>query len=336
MDNSAASRPLPTVADVRAAAARLAPHAVRTPLLVNADLNAAVGGTVLVKAEPLQRTGSFKFRGAFNRLSQLDGPERAAGVVAWSSGNHAQGVAAAAQILGVPACIVMPADAPAIKVAGTRKLGAEVVFYDRATEDREAIARAIAQKRGAVIVPSYDDPDIIAGQGTIGLELMQQADAMGYAVDDVIVPASGGGLIAGIGLAVKAARPQACMFVAEPQGYDDHVRSLAAGTRVANASTANALCDALLARMPGDLTWQLNAEMLSGGYAVSDAAVRTAMRFAYETLKLVIEPGGAVALAALLSGAHCARGRIVAVIASGGNVDATVFAEALMETTRAS
>ena len=329
------SRRLPTIADVRAAAARLAPHAVRTPLLINADLNAAVGGTVMVKAEPLQRTGSFKFRGAFNRLSQLKDKERAAGVVAWSSGNHAQGVAAAAQILAVPATIVMPSDAPEIKVAGTRKFGAEIVFYDRATEDREAIARAIARERQAVIVPSYDDPDIIAGQGTIGLELMEQAAAMGLAVDDVIVPASGGGLIGGIGLAVKAARPEARMFVAEPVGYDDHVRSLAAGTRVSNASTANAFCDALLARTPGALTWQLNSNALSGGYAVSDAAVRAAMRFAFASLKLVIEPGGAVALAALLSGAHAARDRVVAVIASGGNVDATVFADALSESTRA-
>ncbi len=315
---------------------RLAPYAVRTPLLISEDLNAAVGGTVLIKAEPLQRTGSFKFRGAFNRLSQLNAAERAAGVVAWSSGNHAQGVAAAAQILGMPATIVMPADAPEIKVAGTRKLGAEVVFYDRATEDREAIARRIAQERGAVIVPSYDDPDIIAGQGTIGLELMEQAQTMGFTIDDVIVPASGGGLIAGIGLAVKAARPAAQMFVAEPEGYDDHVRSLAAGTRVANASTANALCDALLARMPGDLTWQLNANTLSGGYGVNDTAVRTAMRFAFASLKLIVEPGGAVALAAVLSRAHAAKGRVVAVIVSGGNVDSEIFGAAIRESTRAS
>jgi len=289
---------------------------------------------VLIKPETLQRVGAFKFRGAYNRLVQLSPEEKKRGVVAFSSGNHAQGVALAAKLLGMPALIVMPADAPAIKVSGTRKFGAEVVFYDRATEDREAIARGLAAQRGAVIVPSYDDPDIIAGQGTLGLELMEQAKAMGLSVDDVIVPASGGGLVGGIGIAVKGLRPAARLFVAEPALYDDHVRSLAAGRRVANTSTANALCDALLAPAPGELTWRLNATALNGGYTVSDAEVRNAMRFAFEALKLAVEPGGAVALAAVLSGAHAARGRVTAVILSGGNVDAAVFAEALMQSAR--
>jgi threonine dehydratase len=334
MPNDPDTIPLPTLTDVEAAAHRLAGKAVLTPLLPCPALDARTAGTILMKAEPLQRTGSFKFRGAFNRLACLDPAARAAGVVAWSSGNHAQGVAAAASLLGIPALIVMPADAPAIKIAGTRALGAEIVFYDRATEDREQVARTIALSRGATIVPSYDDPYVIAGQGTIGLEIMAQAAELGLAVDDVIVPASGGGLAAGIGIAVKAARPAARLFVAEPEHYDDHVRSLAAGRRCANASAANAFCDALLARTPGVLTWRLNQRQLSGGYAVSDAAVRDAMVFAFSHMKIVVEPGGAIALAALLSGAHDARGRVTAVVLSGGNIDEASFCEALSHATR--
>ena len=325
---------LPTFADVEAAAVRLrdmaAGVAIITPLLRSAELDKRTNARVLLKAEPLQFTGSFKFRGAFNRLSQLNAQERQAGVVAWLSGNHAQGVAAAAKLLGIPATIVMPADAPAIKIANTRNLGAEVVTHDRLTEDRETIARGIAAKSGAVVVPSYDDPHIIAGQGTVGLELMAQAKGLNLTVDDVIVPASGGGLIAGIGLAVHHANPAAKVYVAEPAGYDDHRRSLAAGQRQRNASTANALCDALLVATPGELTWALNRTALSGGYAVSDAEVQKAMAFAFEHLKIVVEPGGAVALAALLAGHHPGtqggRRRAVGVVLSGGNVDAATFA----------
>ena len=320
---------LPTFADVEAAATRLhdmsAGAAVVTPLLRSSELDKRTGATVLLKAEPLQLTGSFKFRGAFNRLAQLDARERAAGVVAWSSGNHAQGVAAAAKLLGIPATIVMPADAPAIKMANTRNLGAEVVTYDRITEDREAISRRIAAERGATVVPSYDDPHIIAGQGTVGLELMAQARNMNLVVDDVIVPASGGGLIAGIGLAVHQANPAAKVYVAEPAGYDDHCRSLATGTRQRNASTANALCDALLAATPGELTWALNRTALSGGYAVTNLEVQKAVAFAFEALKIVVEPGGAVALAALLAGHHIGRKRTVGIVLSGGNVDTATF-----------
>ena len=309
---------LPTFADVEAAAVRLRGEAV--------DLDRRVGGTVLLKAEPLQRTGSFKFRGAFNRLVQLSPAERKTGVVAWSSGNHAQGVAAAAALLDIPAVIVMPADAPALKLAKTRALGAEVVTFDRVTEDREVIARRIAAERGATVVPSYDDPHIIAGQGTLGLELMAQARAMGLRVDDIIAPASGGGLLAGIGIAARVSNPGVKLFSAEPAGYDDHRRSLAAGERQRNASTANALCDALLAVTPGALTWALNEQALTGGYTVSDAEVKAAMVFAFEDLKVVVEPGGAVALAAVLAGHHAAAGRTVAVVLSGGNVDAGTFA----------
>jgi threonine dehydratase len=324
---------LPTFADVEAASARLRDlsggAAVATPLLRSAVLDSRVNATVLVKAEPLQRTGSFKFRGAFNRLAQLKPDERRAGVVAWSSGNHAQGVAAAAALLGMPATIVMPSDAPAIKVANTRALGADVVIYDRVTEDREAIARRIAADRGPVVVPSYDDPHVIAGQGTLGLELMAQARGLGLAVDDVIVPAGGGGLIAGVGLAVRHANPSARIYAAEPAGYDDHRRSLISGRRESNPSTANALCDALLAPTPGALTWALNRTALAGGYAVTDAEVCRAMAFAFETLKIVVEPGGAVALAALLAGHHGGAGRTIAVVLSGGNVDPATFAACL-------
>jgi len=323
---------VPTFADVEAAAARLNGSAVLTPLLRSAALDKRVGATVLLKAEPLQLTGSFKFRGAFNRLVQLSPVERKAGVVAWSSGNHAQGVAAAAGLLGVAATIVMPTDAPAIKMANTRALGAEIVTYDREAEDREAIARGIAATRGAVIVPSYDDPHIIAGQGTLGLELMTQAKAMGLTVDDVICPAGGGGLIAGVGLAVLHANPAARIYAAEPADYDDHKRSLASGQRERNNSSSNALCDALLTPTPGVLTWALNRTALSGGYAVTDAEVYTAMAFAFEALKIVVEPGGAVALAALLAGHHSTAGsprRTVGIVLSGGNVDPGSFVACL-------
>ncbi len=319
----------PTFADVEAAAARLHGTAVVTPLLRCPALDALSGGVVLLKAEPLQLTGSFKFRGAFNRLVQLTPAERQAGVVAWSSGNHAQGVAAAARMLGISATIVMPDDAPAAKLAGTKALGAHVVTYDRLREDREAITGKIAGESGAVVVPSYDDPHIIAGQGTAGLEIVAQTRALGLSVDDVIVPASGGGLIAGVSLAVHAANPAAQIFSAEPQDYDDHRRSLATGVRETNPTTANALCDALLTPTPGILTWEINRRGLTGGYAVSDAEVQAAMRFAFQHLKIVVEPGGAVALAAVLAGRHLLRGpareRTTVVVLSGGNVDHATF-----------
>jgi threonine dehydratase len=324
---------LPTFSDVTAAAARLGGVAVATPLLRSAELDRQCGATVLLKAEPLQRTGSFKFRGAYNRLAQLNDSERRTGVVAWSSGNHAQGVAAAAAMLGIPATIVMPADAPAIKVERTRGYGADIVTYDRATADREAIARDIAAHKRAIIVPSYDDPHVIAGQGTIGLEVMNQARALGLSVDAIIAPASGGGLIAGIGLAARAISADVALFTAEPAGYDDHRLSLIAGARQRNTSTANAFCDALLTSTPGELTWAWNGKTLSGGYAVSDDAVREAMAWAFEALKIVVEPSGAAALAALRAGHHPrSAGPAVAtvvVILSGGNVDRATFRAAL-------
>ncbi|TAL01882.1 MAG: threonine/serine dehydratase [Rhodospirillaceae bacterium] len=321
--------PLPTAADVRAAAARLTGWAANTPLLRNSLLDAATGATVLLKTETLQRTGSFKFRGAFNRLAQLSPHERRAGVVAWSSGNHAQGVAAAAALLGIAATIVMPADAPRLKVERTRALGAKVIPYDRVREDREQIGRTIAAETGAVVVPPYDDPHVIAGQGTVGLEAMAQAAAMGVSIDDILIPASGGGLTAGIAVAVKSERPETRLFTVEPVGYDDHRRSWLSSARERNSSLAPALCDALLAATPGALTWRINRRVLSGGYAVTDSEVRTAMAFGFEVLKLVIEPSGAAALAALLAGHHAATGRVVVVVLSGGNVDGNIFAAVL-------
>ncbi|MGC1303199.1 MAG: threonine/serine dehydratase, partial [Caulobacteraceae bacterium] len=258
----------PTFDDVEDASARLKGHAVETPLVRADALDAAVGGRVFVKAEVLQRTGSFKFRGAYNRLSRLTAAERERGVVAFSSGNHAQGVAAAAGLVGCPAVIVMPADAPVIKVESTRSLGAEVVFYDRFTESREAIAERIAGERGAVLVPSFDDPFIIAGQGTAGLEAIRQLDAAGTRADVLLCPASGGGLVAGIALAFEKLSPQTRLYSVEPEGFDDHARSLAAHERLSNAPGARSLCDALLSPAPGEMTFAINGRRLSGGVSV--------------------------------------------------------------------
>jgi threonine dehydratase len=320
----------PTYDDILRAAARLEGVAVRTPLLGSPALDERVGGRVLIKAETLQRTGSFKIRGAYNRLKQLAemGRERG-GVVAFSSGNHAQGVAAAAGMLGMRSVIVMPSDAPAIKIANTRDLGAAVILYDRWTEDREAIAAAIAADRGATVVPSYDDPGIIAGQGTVGLELAQQAASLGLTLDRVYVPASGGGLAAGIALALAAESPATDIYVAEPAGFDDHARSLAAGARIANDPSRRSICDALLAPLPGALTFAINRERLAGGVTATDDEALTAMAFAFHSLKLVVEPGGAVALAALLAGRIDARGKVVAIVLSGGNVEPALFQRAL-------
>lgn len=320
----------PTFEDVEAAAERLAGWAYPTPLLRSAALDAAVGGTVLVKAEPLQRTGSFKFRGAYNRLAQLTPEERTRGVVAFSSGNHAQGVACAAQLLGVPAVIVMPADAPAVKADATRGYGAEVVFYDRwGAESREAIAARIAAERGSVVVPSFDDFDIIAGQGTAGLEAARQLAALGLIADALLCCVSGGGLIAGVGLAFERLSPTTRVYAVEPQGYEDHAASLAAGEPVTITPPHPSVCDALLAPRPGDLTFSLNRRLLSGAVAVSDDEALAAVAFAFRHLKLVLEPGGAVALAAALHGKLDLAGRTTLVLATGGNVDPAIFARAI-------
>jgi threonine dehydratase len=320
---------LPGFAEVRAAAARIAGHARRTPLLVGTPLDAITGGRILLKLETLQHTGSFKFRGAYNRLAQLDAAQRAAGVVAFSSGNHAQGVAAAARLLGVPATIVMPADAPRVKMQNTLALGAEVVTYDRLRESREEIAARLATERGAVLVPSFDDPDIIAGQGTVGLEIADQAADLGLRIDDVVVCTSGGGLVAGIALAFQSLSPGTRIWSAEPEGHDDHRRSLASGRRETNAPGTRSICDALLAPSPGELTFEINRRLLAGGLAASDPEVRSAIAFAARTLKLVVEPGGAVALASVLAGRLDAAGRSIAVVLSGGNIDDELLRDVL-------
>ena len=321
----------PTIDDVRRAAGRLAGIAYRTPLLRSDALDALTGGRVLLKAETLQRTGSFKIRGAYNRLAELaEGGSGGAGVVAFSSGNHAQGVALAARLLGISAVIVMPADAPALKVENTRSLGAEIVLYDRWREDREAIAARISSERGATIVPSYDDPGIVAGQGTVGLELAAQADELGIGLDAVIVPASGGGLAAGIALALQAESPRTQVHTAEPTAFDDHARSLAAGEPLGNNDPeARSICDALLAPRPGRITFPINRRLLAGGVTATDAEVCAAMRFAFRHLKLVVEPGGAVALAALLAGRIDPKGRTLGIVLSGGNIDQDVFVRCL-------
>lgn len=315
-----------SAADVRDAARRIAGHAVRTPLLEFAPLNERVGQRVLVKFEGAQHTGSFKFRGAYNRLSRLDEAERAAGVVAWSSGNHAQGVAAAARLLGMPAAIVMPADAPAMKMANTRALGAEIVLYDRDTQSREEIATALARARGAVLVPSFDDPHVIAGQGTVGLEIMEQAADAQATVGRVLVCCGGGGLVAGIATAIKDVQPGIAIYSVEPKAFDDTARSLASGRRESVATGARSICDALLAPSPGELTFPINRRLLSGGLAVTDEQVCAAMRLAFEALKLVIEPGGAVALAAVLEGMLPPSNDAIVVVVSGSNVDPDAYA----------
>jgi threonine dehydratase len=313
-------------ADIDAAARVLAPFAVRTSLISSPALDERTGARVFLKPEMLQRTGSFKFRGAFNKLSSIPQAARGGGVVAFSSGNHAQGVAAAAQILNMQATIVMPADAPLSKRERTKGYGAEVVLYDRDREDREAIAGGIAEKRGATLVRPYDDPFVIAGQGTVGREIAEDMATRGITPDIVVAPASGGGLVAGVATAIKARYPQAMLMSAEPDAFDDHARSLRAGKREPHGSKGRTICDALMAAIPGEITFAINSRLLAKGVTASDAEVGEAVGFAFRELKLAVEPGGAVGLAALLAGHIDARGKNVVIVLSGGNVDADMFA----------
>jgi threonine dehydratase len=316
-------------ADIAGAAQRLRPYAVYTPLLENPALNERLGARVLIKNEALQRTGSFKFRGACNRALQLTAEQKKGGIVAWSSGNHAQGVAAACAMLGVPATIVMPADAPVAKINGTKAYGAAVRLYDRKKEDREALGRETAEKIGAVIVPPYDDPQVMAGQGTVGLEIMEQVQALGLVPDFVLASSSGGGLVAGIATAVKEKASKTAVYAAEPAEFDDLARSLRSGKREVNRPEAQSICDSLQAAMPGRLTFSVNKRLLAGSLTVSDKEVLHAMKTAFDMLKLVIEPGGVCPLAALLSGKLDIGGKTVALVCSGGNVDADMFIRAL-------
>jgi threonine dehydratase len=322
---------LPTIADVEAARERLAGRARRTPLIADTPLDALTGGRILFKLETLQHTGSFKFRGAYNRLAQLGESERRRGVVAYSSGNHAQGVAAAARLLGIPASIVMPRDAPRIKLANTRALGAQIVEYDRDRESREELAARIAREGHAVLVPAFDDPDIVAGQGTVGLEIAEQCAELGVAADELVVPCSGGGLIAGISLAIEAESPGARVWAAEPAAFDDYRRSLEAGHRVRNERMSGSICDALMSPMPGEITFEINRRRLAGGLVASDDEVRGAVAWAARTLKLIVEPGGAIALACVLNARLPTRDRTLVVVLSGGNIDPAVLRTLLTE-----
>ena len=315
-----------TLSDIAAAAERLAGVSVRTPLVRNFELDAIADGSVLIKPECLQVTGSFKIRGAYNLLSQLTEAERERGAVAWSSGNHAQGVAAAGGMLGVRTAIVMPEDAPQAKIANTQRLGGEVITYDRYTGDREAIAKKIAAERNAVIVPSYDHADIIAGQGTVGLEIAEQALEMQMPPDQVLICCGGGGLSSGSAIALQAKLPDVAVHTVEPDQFDDTARSLACGERIAVAGDARSICDALQAHEPGEMTFAINRQLLGRGLTVSDAEVCEAMRFAFRHLKMVVEPGGAVALAAVLAGKIATAGKTTAIVLSGGNVDVGLFA----------
>ncbi len=319
---------LPTMEDVLAARARLAGHIVRTPILRHPLLDRRTGGRILLKAEPLQRTGSFKLRGATSAIRALPERDAARGVVTFSSGNHGQAVACAAAAIGVHATVFMPADAPAIKVASTRGWGADIVLYDRKTEDREALAAAHTARTGAVLIPPFDTVEVIAGQGSAALELAEDA---GEPLDTLMVCTGGGGFIAGCALAMEAVSPSTEILAVEPEGWDDTARSLEAGDRV-TAAGGSLLCDALLAPRPGEMTFAINRRLLAGAIAVSDAEVLAAIAFAFRHLKLVVEPGGAVCLAALLAGKLDARGKTVGAMISGGNIDSQTFCRALQST----
>lgn len=319
---------LPQFADVEAAERRIRAFVARTPVLTNKNLDAACGAQVFVKAEGLQWTGSFKLRGAMNRLLQIPEERRRTGVVAFSSGNHAQGVARAARLLDMPALIVMPEDAPQVKIDGVKADGGEVRFYDRDAENREEIAAQEAEARGAVLVPSFDDPMIIAGQGSAGIEFAQQAEASGAPLDHLICGMGGGGLVTGLALAFQELSPDTKIWGVEPVGHEDWARSLAAGEPISNASGVRSICDAILTQKPGKYTWALGRKLLSGVLTVTDDEVRSAMTFAFRHLKLIVEPGGCVALAAILSKIPAdMRGQRIGIVLTGANVDADQFAD---------
>ena len=320
---------IPLFDDIVAARRTLSGVATQTPLLQSAFLNDLVGGTVLIKPEVLQRTGSFKFRGAYNRLSMIADADRHKGVVACSSGNHAQGVAEAARLLGMPATIVMPHDAPRLKRARTERSGASVVGYERGKEDRDAIAAAIAAETGATFIHPYNDVGVIAGQGTAGAEIADQAAALGLAPQAMLTCAGGGGMTAGIALALETMLPDCEIFPVEPDGFDDHAKSLAAGRRLSNIGQTGSVCDALMAETPGEIGFAITRRRAPRGLVVSDSQALAAVAFAFNELKLVVEPGGAVALAAVLFNKLPLAGRTTAIILSGGNVEPDVMMQAL-------
>jgi len=311
---------IPTIDDVRAAAERINGIVLRTPLLRSEALDAALGAKAFVKAENLQRGGAFKMRGATNAIAALAPDVRARGVIAFSSGNHAIAVSKAAKLFGIKATIVMPSDAPRIKLETTRSLGAKVVTYDRVNESREEIGAKIAAETGSSLIKPFDDPNVISGQGTVGLEIGEEISP-----DIVLVQASGGGLSTGVSLAL----PKAEVWAVEPEGHDDIRRSLATGSIQRNAPGVRSICDGLLTEQMGEITFAIARDRFAGAVAVSDDEVRRAMRFAFRHLKLVLEPSGAAALAAALAGKVALAGETIAIVASGGNVDEETFVEAL-------
>jgi threonine dehydratase len=300
-------------------------------LIFSPVLDELAGGRVLLKPESLQVTGSFKIRGAYNLMSQLTPAQMRRGIVAWSSGNHAQGVAAAGSMLGISTKIVMPRDAPQAKIENTRKLGGEPVLYDRYNGNREEIARSIAAEHGSELVPSYDHPHIVAGQGTVGLELIEQCSELDIIPDQVLISCGGGGLSSGSAIAIKARSPATTVHTVEPAGFDDTARSLESGRRERNDPAARSICDALQTESPGELTFAYLKKLAARGIVVTDDEVRSAMRFAFRHLKLVVEPGGIVGLAAVLARKIETAGRITVVVLSGGNVDTTLFASIQQE-----
>ena len=324
------SKSYPTIFDIQAAEDRLSDQVIQTPILESSQLNEQLGCRLLLKAEALQRTGSFKFRGAYNKISQIPTHKRSKGVVAYSSGNHAQGVAAAAQIFDLPATIVMPSDAPDIKIRNTRSYGADIEFYDRKIGNRVEMAKRISDETGGLLIPPYNDPDIIAGQGTIALELIRQSKELNVKFDIVMGPSSGGGMMSGCSLVLKHYDPRVMLYCVEPENYDDIAQSLACGQRIKLRPKGPSICDALLLETPGDLTFQILKELNVGGLVVSDQATVHAMLVAFQAFKIVLEPSGAIALAAALEQKINLKGKTVAVICTGGNVDPNLFQKALM------
>ncbi|MEM1287322.1 MAG: threonine/serine dehydratase [Pseudomonadota bacterium] len=318
-----------TVGDIEDAAQRIAGQAYLTPLLSNAQLDAVTGAEVFLKCENLQRTGSFKFRGAYSALSAMDSGERRRGIVAVSSGNHAQGIAEACRLFDVPGTIIMPHDAPDIKKQRVRRSGADIVGYNRASEDRDEIALGLAEERGRAFVHPYENHWVMAGQGTAGLEITEQMADMSKSPQVALICCGGGGLCAGVSTALRHAYPAADIYAVEPMGFDDTARSLRSGRREANETNASSICDSILTKMPGERTFPINSANGVQGLVVSDDEVRAAMRFAYYELKLIVEPGGAVCLAALLSKKIDVSGKTVVAVLSGGNVDANVFWQAI-------
>jgi len=319
----------PTYVDVKTAADRLADHAVRTPLLVARNLSERLGAEIWMKAENLQRTNSFKFRGAYNAIALLSEDDRQKGVVAASSGNHAQGVAAAAQLFGISATIIMPSDAPVTKIDRTKALGAQVVFYDRENQDRDTLMHELGQREGRPIIPPYNHSDVIAGQGTVGLEIAQDMNAMGKAPDRVLVCTGGGGLTAGVALAIHHYFPNTIIHSCEPEGFDDYARSLKAGQPQKNERSSGSICDAILTNGPGSIGFEINHKLLSEGLVFRDQDALNAMRYAFNYERLVLEPGGAAALASVMVHGENWKGETVVVVLSGGNVDRDIFQRAI-------